>query len=90
MTNASNGVAPHARGFRLKATQAQARKAFDPQLGDLGSWVTLPDGTTGQVWSIARGGKRPEVIVADGTSYRRHLVSDLVDLVSTDVALVAS
>jgi hypothetical protein len=61
---------------------------------DVGDWVTLPDGTVGQVWAEA-GCRKPDrpnrmtdtcrhrgcpkaVWVADGTTFHRIAVADLL------------
>jgi hypothetical protein len=65
-------------------------RAFDPQHGEVGSWVEWYGGT-GQVWSILRRGAFPRVVVAGGTTYHELSVSSLRPLVQAEqLELVAS
>lgn len=57
----------------IKPWRPPARKPFDPQCGEVGSWVEFTGRmdlrVVGQVWSVSKGGRDPLVWVADGERF---------------------
>jgi len=60
-------------------------RPFQPEHGDIGSWVRLDVGTMGQVWSVSPA-RKATVYVVDGQRYTEAKLADLRPLYDADQA----